>query len=212
MKPNRKCCQCGNVANANAQFPIGKWKLALATLATLSTAFAADKFIYSGDGATVGSSPRELPTQGVSLTTGKVVVGLYSLDDAGRADCGWYRIVETPHPEAQSNEYYTVTGYTFTNYTAQTNWACNWRPVEPVRYSKLAIITALKTLNGSNGDANAWISVKKAIEAADLMDEWNACTYLATDNALFAALKAQAAAITGMSEAQVEAVLRECVY
>ena len=49
-------------------------------------------------------------------------------------------------------------------------------------------------------------------QAADLMDEWNACTYLATDNALFAALKAQAVTITGMTEAQVEAVLKECVY
>lgn len=175
-------------------------------------ATAADKFIYSGDGVSVGSSPRELPTQGLSLSTGKVVVGLLSLDDAGRADCGWYRIVQTEHPAAQSNEYYTVSGYAFTNFTAETIWSCRWHAVEPVKYSKLAVITALKTLPGANGDANAWISVRKAIEAADLMDEWNACTYLATDNALFAALKAQAVTITGMTEAQVEAVLKECVY
>jgi hypothetical protein len=182
-------------------------------LCAACVAAAVDKFLYSGDGgATIGSSPRELPTQGVSLSTGKVIVGLYSLDDAGRADCGWYRIVTTEHPAAQSNEYYVVSGYTFTNYTAQTVWTCKWKKVAPVKYSKLAIITALKTLNGANGDANAWVSVRKAIEAADLMDEWNACTYLATDNALFIALKAQAVAITGMSEEQVEAVLKECIY
>ena len=189
-----------------------KKTLAIFAIAAALCASAADKFIYSNDGQTVGSSPRELPTQGVSRTTGKVVVGLLSLDDAARADCGWYRIVTTSHPEAQSNEYYTVTGYAFTNYTAQTVWTCKWREIEPVKYSKLAVITALKTLNGANGDANAWISVKKAIEAADLMDEWNACTYLSTDNALFVALKAQAVSITGMTEDQVEAVLKECVY
>lgn len=178
----------------------------------LCGASAAGKFIYSNDGVTVGSSPRELPTQGVSRTTGKVVVGLLSLDDAARADCGWYRIVTTEHPAAQSNEYYTVTGYSFTNYTAETVWTCKWRKVTPTKYSKLAIITALKTVNGAAGDANAWISVKKAIEAADLMDEWNACTYLSTDNALFTALKAQASAITGMSDAQIEELLKNCIY
>lgn len=186
--------------------------LCLCASVLISAAIAADSFIFSSDAHTVGSSPRELPTQGVSLTTGKVVVGLHALDDSGRADCGWYRIVTTPHPAAQSNEYYTVTGYNFTNYTAETVWTCRWRKVTPTKYSKLAVITALKTLPGANGDANAWISVKKAIQAADLMDEWNACTYLATDNALFAALKAQAVTITGMTEAQVEAVLKECVY
>ena len=170
------------------------------------------KFIYSNDGTTVGSSPRELPTQGVSLSTGKVVVGLLSLGDAERADCGWYRIVTTSHPEAQSNEYYTVTSYNFTNYTAETVWTCKWHKVTPTKYSKLSIITALKTVNGSAGDANAWISVKKAIEAADLMDEWNACTYLSTDNALFAAIKAQASAITGMSESQIDELLKSCIY
>lgn len=180
--------------------------------AVVCGAFAADKYVYSNDGSTVGSSPRELPTQGVSLSTGKVVVGLHALDDAARADCGWYRIVTTSHPEAQTNEYYAVTGYSFTNCTAETVWTCKWRKVTPTKYSKLSIITALKTVNGSAGDANAWISVKKAIEAADLMDEWNACTYLSTDNALFTALKAQAGAITGMSETQVDELLKNCVY
>lgn len=189
-----------------------KKTLAIFAIAAALCASAADKFIYSNDGQTVGSSPRELPTQGVSLSTGKVVVGLLSLGDAERADCGWYRIVTTSHPEAQSNEYYTVTGYSFTNYTAQTVWTCKWKKVTPTKYSKLSIITALKTVNGAAGDANAWISVKKAIEAADLMDEWNACTYLSTDNALFTAIKAQAGAITGMSEAQIDELLKNCIY
>ena len=180
-----------------------KKTLAIFAIAAALCASAADKFIYSNDG---------LPTQGVSRTTGKVVVGLLSLDDAARADCGWYRIVTTEHPAAQSNEYYTVTGYNFTNYTAETVWTRRWRKVTPTKYSKLSIITALKTVNGAAGDANAWISVKKAIEAADLMDEWNACTYLSTDNALFTAIKAQAGAITGMSEAQIDELLKNCVY
>ena len=76
-------------------------------------------FIFSGDGATVGSSPRELPTQGVSLATGQVVVGLHALGDAERAECGWYRVLPGEKPVAQSNEVWRVSGYAFsTNGTA----------------------------------------------------------------------------------------------
>ena len=190
-------------------------KLALAALAARA-AFsirAADRFVFSSDGATVGSSPRELPTQGVSLASGQVVVGLHALGDERRAECGWYRVLPGEKPVAESNEVWRVSGYTFsTNGTATAQYSCTWRKVQPKTYSKLAVITALKSLPGLNGDANAWTSVKRAIEEADLADEWNACTYLAEDNALFAALKARAAAMTGLSEDEIEEVLSKCLY
>ena len=189
--------------------------LPLLAAAAFTPTFSADRFIFTRDGATVGSSPSALPTQGANLKTGLVVVGLHALTDAERAECGWYRIADTTRPVAQSNEVWRVIGYTFaapTNGLCTAQWACTWRKVAPKRYSKLDVITALKTVNGASGDANAWIGVKKAIQAADLMDEWNAATYLAEDNALFLAIKAQAAALTGLSEAQIAALLDKCIY
>lgn len=182
--------------------------------AVVCGAFAADKYIYSNDGSTVGSSPSALPTQGVSLSTGKVIVGLHALSDAERAACGWYRIADTTRPVAQSNEVWRVSGYSFnvpTNGLCTAEWECSWRQLPPKRYSKLDIITTLKSVNCGDG-ANAWARVKAAIESADLMDEWNAATYLAEDNPLFVAVKAQAAAITGLSEAQIAALLDKCIW
>lgn len=182
--------------------------------AALLPSFPADRFIFSRDAATAGSSPSALPTQGVNLASGRVVVGLHALSDAERADCGWYRIADTTRPVAQSNEVWRVSGYTFnapTNGLCTATWTCSWRQLPAKRYSKLDIITTLKSVNCGDG-ANAWARVKAAIESADLMDEWNAATYLAEDNPLFVAVKAQAAAITGLSEAQIAALLDKCIY
>ena len=172
----------------------------------------ADSFVFSADGQTVGSLPRELPTQGVSLSKGWVVVGLHALDDAGRADCGWYRVVPGTKPVAQSNEVWRVTGYTFTNYTAVAVYTCSWKKVVPKKYSKLSIITELEKLPGAGEDASAWVTVRKAIEARGLMDKWNACTYIEESHAVFAEYKAQIAALAGLTEAEINTILSRCIY
>lgn len=173
---------------------------------------AADLFVFSADAVTAGSSPRELPTQGVSLTTGKVVVGLHALDDAGRADCGWYRYSPGVKPEAHSNEVWKVDGYIFTNYTATAQYTCSWRKVKPRRFSKLSIITELEKLPGAQGDASAWVTVRNAISARGLMDKWNACTYIEENHEVFSEYKAQIAAIAGLSVAEIDEILSRCIY
>lgn len=187
---------------------------AMCDLAAIVADYASERFVFSRDAVTAGSNPMPLPTQGVSLRDGRVIVGLHALSADYRTECGWYLYDPSRKPVAQSNEVWRVSGYDFDvrSGRAIARWDCAWRKVAAKRYSKLDIITTLKTVNGVPGDANAWVSVRRAIEAADLMDEWNACTYLAEDHPLFAALRAQAAQITGMSEAQIAALLERCIY
>ena len=170
-----------------------KTLLVLAALAAFAA--LADKFLFSADGQTQGCSPRELPSQGVSLTTHKVVVGLHALDDLARKDCGWYRIIETPKPD--TNHYWRCTNYTFNaNGTASKVWSEFTPPVRP------AGTTA----------ANKWIEVKAAIEAQGYLDKWNACTYITGDNPVFVAAKPQIAALMGVTVKELDDLLATCKY
>lgn len=164
---------------------------------------AQDKYIFSADGVVVGSKPRELPSQGYDRVTGRVVVGLHMRTDAERAACGWWRIVSTPKPGiVVSNEYWAVTGYTFTNSVAYQAWGRKWRKVVPRRFSKMLIVAAL-TREG------AWPQVKAWIEAQGLTDLYLAAQDFAEDNAYFTQGKAAIQAALGWTDAQVEALLKE---
>ena len=97
--------------------------LACLAISACFMAGAQELYVFSADGASVGSRPRELPSQGFDRATGRVVVGLHARTDAERAACGWWRVVATPRPGvAASNEYWAVCGYSFTNGTAVTRW------------------------------------------------------------------------------------------
>lgn len=177
--------------------------LLLSACCLFATAAAADLFIFSADGVEVGSKPRELPSQGYNRTTGQVVVGLHARGEAERAACGWWRIVETPKPGlVVSNEYWAVTGYTFTNSVAYQAWGRRWRKVVPRRFSKMLIVAAL-TREG------VWPQVKAWIDAQGLTDLYLAAQDFAEDNAYFAQGKAAIQAALGWTEAQVEAILKE---
>jgi len=167
--------------------------------------FPAELYVFSADGATVGSSPRELPSQGFDRTTGQVVVGLQMRSDEVKAACGWWRRIETPKPGiVLSNEYWAVTGYTFTNSAAYQAWGRKWRKVAPRRFSKMLIVAALMR-------EGVWPQVKAWIDAQGLTDLYLAAQEFAEDNAWFAQGKAAIQAALGWTDAQVEALLQECV-
>lgn len=168
-----------------------------------ASAFAADLFIFSADGVEVGSKPRELPAQGYNRYTHQVVVGLHARTDEERAACGWWRVVETQKPGIVfSNEYWAVTGYTFTNSVAYQAWGKKWRKVTPRRFSKMLIVAAL-TREG------VWPQVKSWIDAQGLTDLYLAAQDFAEDNAYFTQGKAAIQAALGWTSEQVEAVLKE---
>ena len=78
----------------------------------------AESYIYSKDGTTVQTGPRDLPSVGVRLDDGKAVLGLHGADDATRAACGWYRVIPDL-AKAASNQVVTGRSYTLGKDTAQ---------------------------------------------------------------------------------------------
>ena len=155
-------------------------KFAITLFALESFAAVADSYVFSKDGLHAGSSPRALPVQAVDLATGKVIVGLHSRDDLTIAGCGWYKLVQGEKPQTYSNEYAVVTGYTFDTTTCSPAYEIRWRPVTPRTFSKLELITVLKSLD-------KWDAAKAFIQASGYEDEWLAAQDLAEDNELFTA-------------------------
>ena len=78
----------------------------------------AESYIYSKDGTTVQTGPRDLPSVGVRLDTGKPVLGLHGASDAVKAACGWYRIIPDA-AKAASNPVVAARSYTLGKTTAQ---------------------------------------------------------------------------------------------
>ena len=161
---------------------------------------AADSYVFSKDGLHAGSSPRALPVQAVDLTTGKVVVGLHSRDDAIIAGCGWYKLVPGTHPQTYSNEYAKVVGYTFSTTTCTPAYEIHWLPVVPRTFSKLELITVLKQMG-------KWDSAKAFIQASGYEDEWLAAQDLAEDNAFFTAAVDAAIARGIVTRVEVDQIL-----
>ena len=87
-------------------------------LILLAVSALADSYVFSKDGKTVSAGPRDLPSVGVRLDDGKVVLGLHGATDATRAACGWYRIIPD-QAKAASNQVVAVRSYTIGKETAQ---------------------------------------------------------------------------------------------
>ena len=171
----------------------------------LASSFAADLFVFSADGVEVGSKPRELPAQGYNRATHQVVVGLHARSDAERAACGWWRIVATQKPGIVfSNEYWAVTGYTFTNSVAYQTWGRKWRRVVPVKYSRLSIYMALKEIG-------KWDAAEAFMRANGLYEPFMFAQEISSDHPQFVAVKSQVAEALGLTMEQVDALLKECV-
>ena len=154
--------------------------IAVFALVLSSAVMAVDSYVFSKDGLHAGSSPRALPVQAVDLTTGKVIVGLHSRDDATIAGCGWYKLVPGTPPQTYSNEYAKVVGYTFSTTTCTPAYEIYWHPVVPRTFSKLDLITVLKQMG-------KWDAAKAFIKASGYEDEWIAAQDLVEDNAFFTA-------------------------
>jgi hypothetical protein len=165
---------------------------------------AFDLFVFSADGVTAGSAERELPSQGYDRVTGRVVVGLHARTDLERAACGWWRVIPTERPEAQSNEVWGVGGYDFGGGCATQKWSCTWRKVKPVKYSRLSIYAALAQL-GKWETAETWMKEQGLYTAFMLAQE------ISSDHPQFVAVKSQVAAVLGLTDAQVDAILKECI-
>ena len=179
-------------------------KLMMIAFALAAAVLTADQYMFSRDGAKPGSGLRELPSQGVELATGRVVVGLHALDDMRRMACGWYRYEANAKPD--TNHYWRVTNYVFSaTGTVRAVWAEYKPKAKQLRYSKLDILEKL-------ADMGKWSDVKAAMEASGYMDRWNACPYIAADNERFLAIKPAIARILGVTEKQLDDMLQECIY
>lgn len=166
--------------------------------------------IYSHDGITSGSTIRECPSQGVSRSTGNVIVGLHALTDLQRMDCGWYRVVQTANPD--TNHIWIATNYTFTaEGTASPIWVERKQKIRAAKYSKYAIIVRLESVEAEGG-SNKWDVVKGVLEQSKLMDKWNSCTYISADDVNFIAIKSHIQATLGLTEKELAAWLENCKY
>lgn len=178
--------------------------LSIALVALSFVTATAEQFMFSRDGVKPGSGLRELPSQGVDLQTGRVIVGLHALDDMARKACGWYRYEANAAPD--TNHYWRVTNYVFSaTGTVSAVWAEYTPKARPLRYSKLDILEKL-------AEMGKWAQVKAAMEASGYLDRWNACTYIAADNERFLAIKPAIAQILGVTEKQLDEMLKECIY
>jgi len=164
----------------------------------------ADRYMFSPDGVKAGSGLRELPSQGVELSTGKVVIGLHALGDERRMACGWYRYVANPKPD--TNHYYRVSGYSFTpTGTVEAVWAEYTPKARVAKYSKLKILEKLTEMG-------RWADVKAVLEANGYIDYWNACTYIEAGNERFVALKSALADVLVVTEKELDDLLATCLY
>ncbi len=179
-------------------------KKLFALLILAATALMADSFLFSQDGVKQGSGLRELPSQGVNLKTGAVVVGLHALTDEQRMECGWYRWENNPRPD--TNHYWRCTNYIFTaTGTARSVWTQYTPRPRALKYSKLSILEKL-------AEMGKWADVKALLESEGYIDYWNACTYIAADNPRFLSMKPAIAAALGISEKQLDEILAGCLY
>lgn len=154
-------------------------RIKIVMASALAALAAAAAYVYSGDGATAGSAPRELPSQAVRLGTSEVVVGMHSLTDAERARCGWYRVVPSAPPDAllRSNEVWRASGWAFSpSGTCERTYSIAWRRVAPRTWTPLAIKRAC-------GDR--WPAVRAALQAADIYEDFVMAQELRADDPAF---------------------------
>lgn len=185
-------------------------KRTISILAALAAfAVLADQYIFSTDGMTAGSSPRELPTQGVSLSSGVVVVGLGVVDVARRVDCGWYKYSAGQKPEAHSNEVWRIDGYTFdaTNGTATAKYKCVWIKPKPKTYSKIRLKIAIAKI-GKLEALEAWLKSFDVESGYSAYEAWIDAQEIADDFEGFGEFREAAKTALGVTEEQAVAILK----
>ena len=122
-------------------------------------------------------------------------------------DAGWKRIVDDP-PEAEAGCTVEVSGW---NETADSivrvyKQVPSGTPETKARvFSKLKLVAALK-------EADKWVLVKTWIEERGLWDYYLAAQNFREDNAMFSDALAAIKAYARMSDEDVEAILKNCIY
>lgn len=159
-------------------------------------------YLFSADATNPGSSPRALPSQGRDLESGEVVVGLHALTPPERARCGWYEIVEGDRPTPGADGRVVVSGYAFSRAdgTAVEQYEVRPHVSPPRRYSKFAIVVALK-------ERGVWPQVLQWIQAADIYDEYLAAQEFSEDNPYFAAGLEALRPVIGLTPEEIAEIL-----
>ena len=122
-------------------------------------------------------------------------------------DAGWKRIVDDP-PEAEAGCTVEVSGW---NETADSivrvyKQVPSGMPETKARvFSKLKLVAALK-------EADKWVLVKTWIEERGLWDYYLAAQNFREDNAMFSDALAAIKAYARMSDEDVEAILKNCIW
>ena len=186
-----------------------------ASLAALVAAFfillaigasAAPQWVFSPDGTNAVGGARPCPVQGVSLTTGKVVVGLNALDAAAQVDCGYWPLVVPPRPAQVSNELYRAGGYILerANLRAVQRWTPYVPKPMPIDYSKRKLYREFMRLG-------VWPQVKAYMEQAGAWEDWEYATTLESTDPLMVAAVEAVRSMLGYTDAQMREVLSKCV-
>lgn len=177
----------------------------LAALAAMSAA-AGPQWVFSPDGTNVVGSPRPCPVQGVSLTTGRVIVGLNALGAAAQVDCGYWPLVVPPRPAQVSNELYRAGGYVLE--AAALRAVQRWTPYvpkpRPVEYSKRKLYRAFSALG-------VWDRVKAYMQQAGVLEDWDYATTLEASDPLMAAAVEAVRSMLGYTDQQMQEILKQCV-
>lgn len=119
---------------------------------------------------------------------------------------GWKKVVDEP-PAAESGKRVEPSGWaedatTITRIYKQVKGET--RPEGPRTFSKLKVVTALKK-------SNLWVLTKTWIEERGLYDYYLAAQDFAEDNEWFRQGVTELKKLTGKTDAEIEAILSECV-
>ena len=137
--------------------------------------------------------------------------------EASYLAAGWKKVVEEP-PEPEERMAVEVSGWNESETTLvrtykqvpapepqpQPEPQPEPRPVGRRLFSKLKLVIALKA-------AGLWVLTKTWIEESGLNDHYLAAQELAEDNEFFIRGKAEIMRLSGKTEAEIEAILAECV-
>lgn len=169
-----------------------------------SVCSAADMYVFCGTNSAAVGSPRPLPVQGVSLTSGKVLVGLPARSRVEIADCGWFRALDVARPASVSNELYRLVGYRRDGLDAVPVFAAYIPKARPVEYSRRLLYREFMRLG-------VWDKVQAWMQSQGVWEDFLFATTLESDDALMVGAIKALPAVIGITDAQLREVLSRCI-
>lgn len=173
-------------------------------LSLFATLVNAQSFIFCGTNSIAVGSPRPLPVQGVSLTTGKVVVGLPSRSRIEIADCGWYLCKDVAKPISVSNEYYRIVGWRRDGLDAIPQFEPVYRPILPVEYSKRLLYREFVAMG-------KWGALEAFMREQGIYEDFLFSTTLESDDEFMKNAIEALPSVLGISKEKLQEVLDKCV-